>query len=102
MILHRMAMTVEPISAIYDGLPQFEIVKDRIELAGIDIDSILKKAKTTFSDAAVNEIDGIKFSWNDRWIHLRSSNTEPIMRIYAEGPTKAEAQGLINQIRSKL
>ena len=102
MILHRMAMTVEPISAIYDGLPQFEIVKDRIELAGIDIDSILKKAKTTFSDAAVNEIDGIKFSWHDRWIHLRSSNTEPIMRIYAEGPTKAEAQGLIDQIRSKL
>ncbi len=102
MILHRMAMTVEPISAIYDGLPQFEIVKDRIELAGIDIDSILKKAKITFSDAAVNEIDGIKFSWHDRWIHLRSSNTEPIMRIYAEGPTKAEAQGLIDQIRSKL
>jgi len=71
-------------------------------LDNINIDSILEKAKTVFSDADVNEIDGVKFTWDNRWIHLRSSNTEPIMRIYAEGPTKAEAQGLIDQIRSKL
>jgi len=102
MILHRMAITDEPISVIYEGLPQFSIVKDKIELDNINIDSILEKAKTVFSDADVNEIDGVKFTWDNRWIHLRSSNTEPIMRIYAEGPTKAEAQGLIDQIRSKL
>ena len=102
MILHRMAITDEPISVIYEGLPQFSIVKDKIELDNINIDSILDKAKTVFSDADVNELDGVKFTWDNRWIHLRSSNTEPIMRIYAEGPTKAEAQGLIDQIRSKL
>ena len=102
MILHRMAITDEPISVIYEGLPQFSIVKDKIELDNINIDSILEKAKTVFSDADVNELDGVKFTWDNRWIHLRSSNTEPIMRIYAEGPTKAEAQGLIDQIRSKL
>ena len=79
-------------------MPQLleRIVVDSIQ------DQMADRYQIKVSDADVNEIDGIKFSWHDRWIHLRSSNTEPIMRIYAEGPTKAEAQGLIDQIRSKL
>ncbi len=102
MILHRMAMTNESISTIYDNLPQFSIVKDRVELEGIDKEAVFIKARSIFSDAEINEIDGVKFTWSDRWIHLRSSNTEPIMRIYAEGPTKAEAQKLVDQIRSSV
>ena len=102
MILNRMAMTDEPISVIYDGLPQFSIVKERVELEGIDKEAVFNKARSIFVDANINEIDGVKFTWSDRWIHLRSSNTEPIMRIYAEGPTKADAQELVDQIRSKL
>ncbi len=102
MILHRMAMTDKPIGTIYDNLPQFSIVKDRVELDGIDKEAVFNKARSIFSDANINEVDGVKFTWTDRWIHLRLSNTEPIMRIYAEGPTKADAQELVNQIRFSL
>jgi len=102
MILHRMEMTNKPISNIYDNLPQFSIVKDRVELDGIDKNVVFNKARSIFSHANINEVDGVKFTWTDRWIHLRSSNTEPIMRIYAEGPTKADAQKLVDLIRSNL
>ena len=51
---------------------------------------------------SMNTIDGIKFTWNDRWIHLRGSNTEPIMRIYAEGPNKHMAKELVQQVQSLL
>ena len=100
MILHRMAMTEKPISHIFDQLPQFVMVKDRLELESIDTDSVYKKARTIFSDAEVNEIDGLKFTWEDRWVHLRSSNTEPIMRIYAEGINKEIAQILVDKVKA--
>lgn len=99
MILHRMAMTKEPISAIFDALPQFKIVKDKIEIEGIDKADVFEKAKSVFTNAEINEVDGIKFSWKDRWIHLRTSNTEPIMRIYAEGITKDDAQLLVDKVK---
>ncbi len=99
MVLHRMAMTNEPISTIFDALPQFRIVKDKVKIKGIDMTDVFKKAKELFIDAKINEIDGIKFSWEDRWIHLRASNTEPIMRIYAEGITKDDAQLLVDKVK---
>jgi phosphomannomutase len=99
MILHRMTLTEEPISSIFDALPQFSIVKDKIEIDGIDKTDVFKKAKELFPDANINEVDGIKFSWEDRWIHLRTSNTEPIMRIYAEGITKDNAQLLVDKVK---
>jgi phosphomannomutase len=99
MILNRMAMTDEPISAIYDGLPQFEIVKMKIQLDGIDKNEVFDKAKSVFKDADVDETDGIKFTWADCWIHLRLSNTEPIMRIYAEGRTEEDALELVTAFR---
>jgi len=99
MVLHRMAMTKEPISSIFDALPQFKIIKDKFEIEGINKTDIFKKAKLVFTDAEINEIDGIKFSWEDRWIHLRTSNTEPIMRIYAEGETIDDAQLLVDKLK---
>ena len=99
MILHRMAMTDETIAQIYDQLPQFQIVKDRLDLSSIDIESVFSQARKVFSDADVTDIDGLKFSWKDCWIHLRSSNTEPIMRIYAEGVNTDIAQNLVNKLK---
>jgi phosphomannomutase len=100
MILNRMAQDEFPISAIHAALPQFHIVKDKINLDGINKDAVQKKAKSIFTDAKVNTVDGVKFTWDDCWIHLRGSNTEPIMRIYAEGPTEADARELIDKIRA--
>jgi len=102
MVLNRMTQDEKPISEIHANLPQFHIVKDKINLDDIDKNDLLEKAKSIFSDAEVNLIDGVKFEWLDRWIHLRSSNTEPIIRIYAEGPTQKDAQDLINKINTEI
>jgi len=102
MVLNRMAQDKKPISEIHLGLPQFYIVKDKIKLNGIDNETIQEKAKSIFPDANINLIDGVKLIWDDRWIHLRVSNTEPIMRIYAEAPDKDDAQKLIEQFQACL
>ena len=102
MILNRMTQNKKPISEIHSSLPQFYIVKDKIDLDKIDLNVVLDKAKSVFGDAKIDTLDGIKFIWDDRWIHLRSSNTEPIMRIYAEASSKSEATDLINKIKNNI
>ena len=74
MILNRMSQDKKPISEIHSSLPQFYIVKDKIDLDNIDLNVVLDKAKSVFGDAKIDTLDGIKFIWDDRWIHLRSSN----------------------------
>ncbi|MFQ6613929.1 MAG: phosphoglucosamine mutase [Fidelibacterota bacterium] len=100
MVLQRMALTDEPISKIHGGLPRFIIVKSRVELAGIDPDQVLKTIRDKITAGEVNTEDGLKLSWNDRWVHIRKSNTEPILRIYAEGPDKQAAEELVRKVRS--
>ncbi|MBC8345480.1 MAG: phosphoglucosamine mutase [Candidatus Marinimicrobia bacterium] len=100
MVLHRMALTSDSLSIIYNTLPQYTIVKDKIQLDNLDLDSIMKKVKNSFSDAEINNVDGFKFTWENSWVHLRMSNTEPIMRIYAEGETSEIAQNLVKQVKS--
>ena len=102
MVLNRMAQDNIPLSQIHAALPQFYIVKDKINLDAIEKDVVLEKAKFVFTDAEVNTIDGVKFTWEDSWIHLRSSNTEPIMRIYAEGSSIRIAQGLVDKIKKTI
>jgi len=102
MVLNRMAQDNIPLSQIHAALPQFYIVKDKINLDAIEKDAVLEKAKSVFTDAEVNTIDGVKFTWEDSWIHLRSSNTEPIMRIYAEGSSIRIAQGLVDKIKKTI
>tara|TARA_A100001037_G_scaffold306817_1_gene356086 strand:+ start:9130 stop:10467 length:1338 start_codon:yes stop_codon:yes gene_type:complete len=100
MVLNRMSQTENSLGKIHQLLPQFEIVKDKVDLDGIDSDTLIQKVQSLFHDADTNTLDGVKFTWADRWVHLRNSNTEPIMRIYAEAVNKLEANKLVNQIRS--
>lgn len=98
LVLNRMAQSAEPVSGWFSELPQFSIVKDRIELGGTDPDELFSKAEDIFSDADIDRQDGLKFTWDDSWVHLRKSNTEPIIRIYAEAPTEEEAQSIIAKL----
>ncbi|MDP6339156.1 MAG: phosphoglucosamine mutase [Candidatus Marinimicrobia bacterium] len=100
MVLNRMAQSKKSLSAIHESLPQFEIVKNKINLEGIDLEKLIKDVSNLFNDAEVNTFDGVKFTWEDRWVHLRKSNTEPIMRIYAEAPNKNDAEKLVQKIQS--
>jgi phosphomannomutase len=85
--------------------PDYFISKNKIELTpDIDVDGILLAMKEKYRHEQVTDIDGVKIDFADRWVHLRKSNTEPIIRIYAEAPSMAEAdhlaQTIIQDIRS--
>ena len=78
--------------------PDYQIAKNRIDLTpDTDVDAILVKVKELFandSSATVNDIDGVKIDFPDRWVHLRKSNTEPIIRVYSEAQTMQQADEL--------
>ncbi len=81
--------------------PQYVIAKNKIELSDSAlIDTILEKVKSVYAAEDINTIDGVKISFESRkeWVHLRRSNTEPIIRIYAEAATKESADALAQQI----
>ena len=100
MVLNRMSQTENTLSEIHRTLPIFKIVKEKISVDTIDSDELIDKVSNLFNDADKNDLDGIKFTWNDKWVHLRRSNTEPIMRIYAEAPSEDQALELVSKIRS--
>ena len=75
------------------------MVKDKIGLGSVDSQSILDKMEQNFSDAKSDKTDGLKLSWDNSWVHIRKSNTEPIIRIYAEGETKESATKLVEGVK---
>ena len=75
--------------------PNYFMAKNRIDLTPeTDVDAILVKVKEMFKDEQVNDIDGVKIDFSDSWVHLRKSNTEPIIRVYSEAPTPEQADAL--------
>ena len=82
--------------------PDYQIAKNRIDLTpDTDVDAILVKVKEMFAkdnSATVNDIDGVKIDFPDRWVHLRKSNTEPIIRVYSEARTMEQADDLGKQL----
>ena len=86
------------VSELRKTFPEYFIAKNRIDLTpSTDVDAILLKVKEMFSqhsDVNVNDIDGVKIDFPNRWVHLRKSNTEPIIRVYSEAPTMEQAEEL--------
>lgn len=86
------------VSELRKTFPDYQIAKNRIDLTPeTDVDAILVKVKELFAqdkDAKVNDIDGVKIDFPDKWVHLRKSNTEPIIRVYSEAKSMAEADEL--------
>lgn len=79
--------------------PDYFIAKQKVELTPrIDIDAILNTVKEKFENEKISTIDGVKIDFPDKWVHLRKSNTEPIIRIYSEAHTRKEAQALGRKI----
>ena len=86
-------------SALRASFPSYVISKNKIELsADLNVDLILSTVAEQYKGQQVNTIDGVKIDFPDRWVHLRKSNTEPIIRIYAEAPNENEANTLAQQI----
>lgn len=89
------------VSAVRDALPPYEIVKHRIELSDpAKIDAILELVKERYGAFRITDIDGVKIDFDSerKWVHLRRSNTEPIIRVYAEAPDAASADAIAEEI----
>lgn len=89
---------------ILSTLPKYFMIKKKAELTPtLQVDKILKEIEIEYKDKAeVTTIDGVKLDFPDKWVHLRKSNTEPIVRIYAEAPTEEEAENIANEIITKI
>lgn len=80
-----------------DGLPKYVIVKDKLHCDRDKVDAATEGLRKTFDDAAAEEGDGLRLDWPDRWVQVRASNTEPILRVIAEAPTTHDAESLCQQ-----
>ena len=90
-------ISVSELLSIY---PKYKMVKEKINLSKeIDVDKILNKLAIKYNNENINETDGLKVDFKDSWVHLRKSNTEPIIRIYGEGRSEEIANSLVNQIK---
>jgi phosphomannomutase len=101
LFLTNLAYKKIKVSELLATYPQYVIAKNKIELSDSAlIDRILEEVKTVYAAEDINTIDGVKISFESRkeWVHLRRSNTEPIIRIYAEAATKEAADALAQQI----
>ncbi len=87
------------VSALKKTYPQYFMSKNKIELTeGLDVDGILKAMAEKYQNEEVLTIDGVKINFENSWVHLRKSNTEPIIRIYTEAPSQTQADSLAIQI----
>ena len=90
------------LSGIVARFPQYRIVKDKLDRPDGTLETVYESLRATFPDADVDLQDGLRLSWPDRWVHVRPSGTEPIVRVIAEGPTEDEARELIARCRAPL
>ena len=99
MILNLLSLSGKSISDEISNIPKYLMIKDKIHIYNkIDFDSL----ENIFDCDEINKLDGIKFSWPNKWIHIRQSNTEPIIRIFAEASTQDEVDELINTLKNYL
>ena len=92
----------EPLSAIVARFPRYAILKDKLDRPDQPLDAVYAALTAAFPDAVADTQDGLRLGWADRWIHVRPSGTEPIVRVIAEAPTAPEAQALVDRGRTLL
>ena len=101
LFLTLLAKSGKKVSELKATYPAYAIAKNKIELTPeINVDAILEEIKSVYSSEKITDIDGVKIDFEDGWVHLRKSNTEPIIRIYSEAATMAEADAMADKIKS--
>jgi phosphomannomutase len=102
LVLQLLLEDGEPLSAIVGRYPRYSIVKDKLDRPAAPLDAVYRALRDSFADADADTQDGLRLSWTDRWVHVRPSGTEPIVRVIAEAPTEAAARELIARSRAPL
>jgi phosphomannomutase len=99
LFLTQLAKSGKTISALRNSFPSYQISKNKIELTPeIDVDSLINEIREKYKKQPINDVDGVRIDFDKQWVHLRKSNTEPIIRIYAEAETLDAADALANKI----
>jgi len=102
LILNLMAESKKSLSELVAELPAYHIVKDKYTIDRDRLSTLFEAIERNWSDAAANRVDGLRLDWQDRWVHVRPSNTEPIVRVIAEAPTEQEAKQLCGEVGDML
>ncbi|MEA5424986.1 phosphoglucosamine mutase [Arcicella lustrica] len=103
LFLTHLAKAGKRISVLRKGYPEYYISKNKIELTPeIDVDGVLEAIKKKYSKNPINDIDGVKIEFDKEWVHLRKSNTEPIIRIYSESDSITKADNLAKKLISDI
>lgn len=99
LFLSHLAHEGKKVSELRASYPAYFMAKNRVDLTPeTDVDAILAKVKELYKNEEINDIDGVKIDFPDKWVHLRKSNTEPIIRVYSEAGTPEAAEEIGQQI----
>lgn len=101
LVLHLLAVTGHTVSQVVQGAPCYTIVKAKAPRGG-DVQAMYAMLEARFGDAVADRQDGLRLAWDDSWLHVRPSGTEPIVRLIAEAPSAARAGELVDSARSAL
>ena len=99
LVLEMMATRKAGLRELADALPVYSMVKDKVPLAGATPAAVIEAVRARFPDAQADDRDGLHLSWDVGWLHVRASNTEPILRILAEASDEAVARGWLETVR---
>lgn len=102
LVLHALARHDGPASSYRETLPQYVIRKFKYSTAGLDTAAVLGAARQAFASERINSEDGVRVDFAEGWVHLRSSNTEPIMRVIAEAPTAEQAARFASSVAARV
>jgi phosphomannomutase len=101
-ILDLMCRRQQPLSMVVKELPKLAMIKDKVALSGLDLNDLLTRVRESIRADQIDNQDGLRLDWSDRWLLLRGSNTEPIVRIVAEAEDHAAAAELIQRVKNCL
>src|SRR5207244_2731316 len=102
LVLNLMAETGRMLSELVAELPAYHIVKDKYDLEPRRLPDLFLTLEAHWPEARANRLDGLRLDWDDRWVHVRPSNTEPIVRVIAEAGREDEARDLCRAVGAML
>ena len=100
--MQLLADTGKPLSELVAELPSYAIVKDKYAVSPTALPRLNAALESRWPEAKANRLDGLRLDWPDRWVHVRPSNTEPIVRVIAEAPGEADARDLCREVGALL
>lgn len=102
LLLQLLVEDPRTVSQIVAGSPRYAIIKDKLARPDAPLDTVYAALRAAFPDAEADTQDGLRLGWPDRWVHVRPSGTEPVVRVIAEAPSRGEAQRLVDRGRELL